>query len=75
MLNWGAKVWKGVDYKMVNSFLYKGKRKDNKEWIVGNVIVIENSYWIATSCLQGNVKGLFEVCAYEVIPETIYRCK
>lgn len=59
---------------MVNSFLYKGKRKDNKKWIVGNVIVIENSYWIATSCLQGNIKELLEVCAYEVIPETICLC-
>lgn len=54
--------------------LYRGKRKDNGEWIEGSLIISGESCFISTG--RVNVKGLvacdklcFEI--FEVIPETV----
>lgn len=60
---------------MNDRYLFRGKRADNGEWVVGNLIIVDNEYRIATSCLQGNDENLLDnVCAYEVIPETVGQC-
>ena len=56
-------------------YLYRAKRTDNGEWVEGCLLIIDDSeYRIATSCLQGDVKELLNVCAYEVDPSTICQC-
>ena len=60
---------------MNNRYICKGKRKDNGEWIYGNLLVLdEDEYRIAISCLQGDDENLLTVRAYEVIPQTVGRC-
>lgn len=59
----------------INNFLYRGKRKDNGEWVHGNLLVLDSSeYRIATSCISGDDIDLLTVCAYEVYPETVSQC-
>ena len=60
---------------MNDRYLYHAKRTDNGEWVEGCLLIIDDSeYRIATSCLQGDVKELLNVCAYEVDPSTICQC-
>lgn len=60
---------------MNDRFLFRAKRIDNGEWVEGCLLVLDDeTYRIATSCLQGNAEHLLEVCAYEVDPSTICQC-
>lgn len=60
---------------MNDRYLYRAKRTDNGEWVEGCLLIIDDSeYRIATSCLQGDVKELLNVCAYEVDQSTICQC-
>ena len=60
---------------MNDRYLYRAKRTDNGEWVEGCLLVLDNEiYRIAPSCLQGNAEHLLEVCAYEVDTSTICQC-
>lgn len=60
---------------MEDRYLFKGKRLDNGEWVEGCLLALDDeTYRIATSCLQGNAEHLLQVCAYEVDPSTICQC-
>ena len=60
---------------MEDRYLYRAKRTDDGEWVEGCLLIIDDSeYRIATSCLQGDVKELLNVCAYEVDQSTICQC-
>ena len=60
---------------MNDRYLYRAKRIDNGEWVEGCLLVLDDeTYRIATSCLQGNEEHLLQVCAYEVDPSTICQC-
>ena len=60
---------------MNDRYLYRAKRTDNGEWVEGCLLIIDDSeYRIATSCLQGDVKELLNVCAYEADQSTICQC-
>lgn len=60
---------------MNDRYLYRAKRTDNGEWVEGCLLIIDDTeYRIATSCLQGDVKELLNVCAYEVDQSTICQC-
>lgn len=56
--------------------LYKAKELQSGEWILGNLMCLDNEdYRIATSCLQNDeVVELLSVCAYKIQPATICRC-
>lgn len=59
----------------MNRSMYRGKRKDNKEWVHGNLLVVDGcEYRIATSCIEGDDRDLLTVCTYEVFPETVSQC-
>ena len=50
---------------------YRAKRKDNNEWVYGNLIIDEDRYYI---CLQVNdhiKRDDYEVYMVEVIPATV----
>lgn len=56
----------------MRDIIFRGKRADNGEWVVGSLIIVEDAHRIATSCLQGDDENLLNtVCAYKVIPETV----
>ena len=60
---------------MEDRYLFKGKRLDNGELVEGCLLALDDeTYRIATSCLQGNAEHLLEVCVYEVDPSTICQC-
>ena len=60
---------------MNDRYLFRAKRIDNGEWVEGCLLIIDDrEYRIATSCLQGDVKELLNVCAYEVDQSTICQC-
>jgi uncharacterized phage protein (TIGR01671 family) len=60
---------------MNNRYICRGKRKDNDEWIEGNLLALGcDAYRIATSCLQGDNGNLLNLCVYRVIPETVGQC-
>ena len=60
---------------MNDRYLFRAKRIDNGEWVEGCLLVLDDeTYRIATSCLQGDAEQLLEVCAYEVDPSTICQC-
>lgn len=57
---------------MEREIIFRGKRTDNGEWIDGALICLDDGETrIVTSCLSGDVPNLFNVCAYEVDPETV----
>lgn len=57
---------------MGREILFRGRRTDNDEWIDGALLCLDDGETrIATSCLAGDVPNLFNVCAYEVAPETV----
>ena len=59
-------------------YLCKAKRTDNDEWVTGCLLVFDDEYRIATSCLQSTLEdepdAVLEVCTYKVDPSTICRC-
>ena len=56
----------------MREILFKAKRIDNGEWVEGCLLVLDDeTYRIATSCLQGIAEQLLEVCAYEVDQSTV----
>lgn len=60
---------------MNDRYLFRAKRIDNGEWIVGCLIDLDDdTYRIATSCLQNEADELLLVCSYEVDPSTICQC-
>lgn len=60
---------------MNDRYLFRAKRIDNGEWVEGCLLVLDDeTYRIATSCLQGIAEQLLEVCAYEVDTSTICQC-
>ena len=62
----------GAFNHMEREILFRGRRTDNGEWIDGALICLDDGETrIATSCLSGDVPNLFNICAYDVDPETI----
>lgn len=60
---------------MNDRYLFRAKRIYNGECVEGCLLVLDDeTYRIATSCLQGNEEHLLQVCAYEVDPSTICQC-
>lgn len=60
---------------MEDRYLFKAKRVDNGEWATGALIIYENeTYKIATSCLEGGANEPLLVCAYDVGKDTICQC-
>ena len=60
---------------MNDRYLFRAKRIDNGECVEGCLLVLDDeTYRIATSCLQGSAEHLLQVCAYEVDPSTICQC-
>lgn len=51
--------------------IFKGKREDTGEWIIGNVLQSDEDTYIATSFLAGNADKSLMVAAYEIVPETL----
>ena len=47
-----------------------GKRKDNGEWIYGNLVILGNKYFICEKDTS-IINTYFEHCFKEVIPETV----
>lgn len=62
--------------------IYKGKRKDNEEWVGGDLLVSDERYFIipefGVSCIEevGNrvTDKMITLYAFEIIPETVCRC-
>jgi len=52
---------------------FRGKRKCNGEWVVGNLITINGQCWIVKvlKYRENLSKADLDVCLYEVIPETV----
>lgn len=60
---------------MEDRYLFRAKRKDNGEWITGALITCEDeTYKIATSCLEGRADESMLICAYDVDRDTICQC-
>ena len=60
---------------MNDRYLFRAKRIDKGELVEGCLLVLDDeTYRIATSCLQGNEEHLLQVCAYEIDPSTICQC-
>lgn len=55
----------------MREIFFKGKRKDNGEWIEGAILQSDDCVFIMTSFLRGAEDETLIVAAYEVIPETI----
>ena len=56
----------------MREILFRAKRKDNGEWIEGNVLQTDDgNCYIATSCLAGAIDEPLMVAAYKVDPETL----
>ena len=54
-------------------YLFKGKRKDNNEWVEGYLIQDIDSVFIVENC-SINASGYLEGNIHEIDPETICRC-
>lgn len=53
--------------------LFRGKRKDNREWAFGDLIVSKGKYYIHPRANAFQVDGVLSrlIVLYEVIPETV----
>lgn len=49
---------------------FRGKRKDNNEWVYGSLIVFNSSYYIIESCCEAEILNN-SYKKYEVQPETV----
>lgn len=59
--------------KMNDSYLFKAKRVDNGEWVVGFYVYIHKKHYIYTGQLIHS--GLYDIAErFEVDPTTICRC-
>lgn len=58
-------------WKTNREILFKGKRKDNGEWVEGALLQADDASYIATSFLCENPDTPLTVAAYEVDPDTI----
>jgi len=64
---------------MLDRYTYRGKRKDNGEWVVGNLIQGYESQNIQTSNRHRNRYaiqpiGRSRITAYEIDPDTLGQC-
>ena len=50
---------------------FRGKRKDNEEWIYGNLVIDEGKYYICLGINEHIKRDDYEVYMLEVIPETV----
>lgn len=50
---------------------FRGKRKDNGQWVYGNLIIDEDRYYICLDINEHIKRDDYEVYMVEVIPETI----
>jgi len=50
---------------------FRGKRKDNGQWIHGNLIIDEDRYYICLGINEHIKRDDYEVYMLEVIPETV----
>lgn len=58
---------------MNNRYICKGKRKDNGEWVYGNLI--KRKIWSSEFyVIRVEDNGFDSYVEYEVIPETVVRC-
>ena len=55
----------------MREILFKAKRKDNGEWVIGALLQSEDESYIATSFLIGDEGTPLIVAAHEVNPDTI----
>lgn len=60
---------------MEDRYLFKGKRLNNGEWVIGSLIICEDGTCkIATSLLEGKADEPILVWAYDVDRDTICQC-
>lgn len=74
---------------MDNRYIYRGKRKDNGEWVEGYIVIIGKRYFIAVTGIAEIKSDSYEVSSsnkdknglftdiegfFEVIPETVGHC-
>ncbi len=63
---------------MNNRYIFRGKRKDNKEWVEGVAIFADNKAFILNNAKVEFIKGFNEnrlnFVLVEVFPETIGQC-
>lgn len=60
---------------MEDRYLYKAKRLDNGEWVIGSLITCKDGTCkIATSLLEGKANEPILVCAYDVDRDAICQC-
>jgi hypothetical protein len=57
---------------MQDRYLYKAKRVDNGEWVIGFLRMVGYVYTITTFVIKNNY--VVETGCYKVIPETVCRC-
>lgn len=50
---------------------FRGKRKDNNEWVYGSLVINEDKYYILLDILDNIKRDDYAVYMIEVIPETI----
>lgn len=50
---------------------FRGKRKDNEEWIYGNLVIDEGKYYICLGINEHIKRDDYEVYMLEVISETV----
>lgn len=55
----------------LDDFVYRAQRVDDDAMIEGCVFVLDDAYYMATSCLSGDDPNLFTVRAYEIYPDTL----
>lgn len=67
---------------MNDRYLYRGKRKDNGEWVEGDILQSDDRYYIVSqfgiSCIEKNKNqtgdNMITLYAFEVDPSTLCQC-